>query len=70
MITLNVSNEEPVHSTGFFILNLDRDYPTELWEFVHEAIADKLSHMNLNGTVESSITGESIIINKQRTGKL
>jgi hypothetical protein len=70
MITLEVSNEEPVHSTGFFILNLDHDYPTELWVFVHEAIADKLAHMNLKGTVESSITGESITINKQRIGRL
>ena len=70
MITLDVSNEEPVQSIGFFILKLDREYPTELWEFVHDAIIDKLAHMNLKGSVECSITGQSITINKQRIGKL
>lgn len=70
MITLDVSNEEPVNSTGFFILKLDRDYPPELWEFIHEAIADRLAHMNLKGSVECSITGQSITIQKQHLGKL
>jgi hypothetical protein len=47
MITLDESKEEPVTSTGFFVLKLDRNYPPELWEFIHEAIADRLAHMNL-----------------------
>jgi hypothetical protein len=70
MITLDVSNEEPVNSTGFFVLKLDRDYPPELWEFIHEAIADRLAHMNLKGSIECKVTGISITIQKQTTGKL
>lgn len=70
MITLDESKEEPVTSTGFFVLKLDRDYPPELWEFIHEAIADRLAHMNLKGSIECSITGNSLTIQKQTTGKL
>jgi hypothetical protein len=70
MITLDESTQEPVTSTGFFVLNLDRDYPPELWEFVHEAIADRLAHMNLKGSIECSITGISLNIQKQQMGKL
>ncbi|MHB1050597.1 MAG: hypothetical protein ACYC09_10990 [Bacteroidota bacterium] len=70
MITLDESKEEPVMSTGSFVLKLDRDYPPELWEFIHEAIADRLAHMNLKGSIECSDTGISITIQKQTTGKL
>jgi hypothetical protein len=65
MITLDVSEmEEPVTSTGFFVLKLDRRYPPELWEFVHESIASKLGSMNLHGSVEHSNTGQSQLIRK------
>jgi hypothetical protein len=70
MITLDVSNDEPVHSTGFFVLKLDRDYPPELWEFIEDAVADRLAHKNLKGSIESSVTGNSITIKKQSKGKL
>ncbi len=70
MITLDDSKEEPVTSTGFFVLKLDRDYPPELWEFIHEAIADRLTHMNLKGSITCSITGNAFTIQKQTTGKL
>jgi len=70
MITLDKSNEKPVTSTGFFVLELDKDYPPELWEFLHEAIADRLAHMNLKGSIECSITGISLTIQKQTIGKL
>lgn len=70
MITLDESKEEPVTSTGFFVLKLDRDYPPELWDFIHEAISDRLAHMNLKGYIECSITVNSLTIQKQTTGKL
>lgn len=64
MITLDESNEEPVTSTGFFVLKLDRDYPPELWEFVLESIAGKLGSMNLHGQVECSTINQSKPIRK------
>ncbi len=70
MITLDVSNEEPVNSTGFFIITLDRKYPSELWEFVEDAVADRLAQMNLKGSIENTVTGNSTTIKKQPKGKL
>ena len=70
MITLDESQREPVTSTGFFIITLDRKYPSELWEFVEDAVADRLAHMNLNGSIENTVTGNSVTIQKQPKGKL
>jgi hypothetical protein len=70
MITLDDSKEEPVTSTGFFVLKLDRDYPPELWDFVLESIAARMGQMNLHGSVECSTTGNSLPIHKQYQGKL
>ncbi len=70
MITLDESNDEPVQSTGFFIITLDRRYPSELWEFVEDVIADRLAHMNLHGSIENTITGNTTAIQKQSKGKL
>jgi hypothetical protein len=70
MITLDASKTEPVTSTGFFVLKLDRDYPPELWEFIQDAIAVRLAHMNLKGSIECKVTGNSLTIQKQTSGKL
>ena len=70
MITLDESQREPVQSTGFFIITLDRKYPSELWEFVEDAVADRLAHMNLKGSIENTITGNTTSIQKQPKGKL
>ena len=64
MITLDETKEEPVTSTGFFVLKLDRAYPPELWEFILESIAGKLGSMNLHGSVEHSNSGQSQTIRK------
>lgn len=64
MITLDESKEEPVNSTGFFILKLDRAYPPELWEFILESIAGKLGSMNLHGQVECNTINQSKPIRK------
>lgn len=60
MITLDLSKGEPVvHATGSLTITFDHEYTPELWEFVEDAVADKLSHMNLKGSIESSVTGNS-----------
>ena len=71
MITLDVSQKESVvHATGSLTITFDHKYPPELWEFVEDAVADKLAHMNLKGSIESSVTGNSTTIKKQPKGKL
>jgi len=64
MITLDVSVKEPVHSTGFFVLKLDREYPPELWRFILESISSNLGSMNLHGIVEHSNSGQSLTIRR------
>ena len=71
MITLDVSQKESVvHATGSLTITFDHKYPPELWEFVEDAVADKLAQMNLKGSIESSVTGNSTTIKKQPKGKL
>lgn len=70
MITLDDSQREPVQSTGFFIITLDRKYPSELWEFVEDAVADRLAHKNLKGSIENTITSNTTTIQKQSKGML
>ncbi len=71
MITLDTSKTDPVvHATGSLTITFDHEYPPELWEFVEDAVADRLAHMNLKGSIESSVTGNSTTIKKQSKGKL
>ena len=71
MITLDVSQKESVvHATGSLTITFDHKYPPELWEFVEDAVADRLALMNLKGSIESSVTGNSTTIKKQPKGKL
>lgn len=64
MITLDETKEEPVTSTGFFVIRLDRRYPPELWRFILESISSNLGSMNLHGSVEHSNSGQSLTIQR------
>ena len=70
MITLDVSQKESVvHTTGSLTITFDHEYPPELWEFVEDAVADRLAHMNLKGSIEDSVTGNITTIKKLEKGK-
>ena len=70
MIDLDLIHGEPVHGTGSLVITLDRDYPAQLWELIEDAVADRLAHMNLKGSIEDSVTGNITTIKKLEKGKL
>lgn len=70
MIEIDVSNKDPNYSVGSLHITLDESYPPQLWELLEDAIADRLAHMNLNGSIESSVTGNITTIKKIPKGDL
>ena len=71
MITLDTSKKESVvHATGSLTITFDTEYPPELWELIEDVVADRLARMNLKGSIENSVTGNSTTIKKQQKGKL
>ena len=69
MIDLDLIHGEPVHRIGSLVITLDRDYPAQLWELIEDAVADRLAHMNLKGSIEDSVTGNITTIKKLEKGK-
>jgi len=64
MIELAKDDEDPTFSLGSLSLNLDQEYPPEVWEKIEDAVADALAQLNLKGSIDNSVTGNSITIQR------
>jgi hypothetical protein len=58
------NNEDPTFSLGSLSLDLDQEYSPEVWEKIEDAVADALAKLNIKGSIENSVTGNSITIQR------
>ncbi len=65
MIDLDDNDIDPNYSFGSLSITLDQEYSPELWEKIEDEIADALARMQLNGSIENSVTGNSTTIKKK-----
>ena len=65
MIDLDDNDIDPNYSLGYLSITLDQEYSPELWEKIEDEIADALARMQLNGSIENSVTGNSTTIKKK-----
>ena len=60
------SQGELVHSIGSLTLMLDQEYLPEVWEKIEDAVADALAQLGIKGSIENSVTGNSITIKRKQ----
>ena len=70
MIEIDDNDIDPNYNFGSLHITLDQSYPPQLWELIEDCVADRLAHMNLKGSIESSVTGNITTIKKIPKGKL
>jgi len=59
-------DEDPTYSLGSLSITLEREYPQELWEKIEDAVAVTLARLNLRGSIENSVTGNSTTIQRKK----
>ena len=59
-------DEDPTYSLGSLSITLEWEYPQELWEKIEDAVAVTLARLNLRGSIENSVTGNSTTIQRKK----
>ncbi len=57
-------DERGCHSIATVTLTLDTAYPAGMWEIIEDKIADALTDLCIAGSLENSVTGNSVSFRK------
>jgi len=66
MIELDDNDIDPRYSLGSLSLNLDQEYTPEVWEKIEDVVSDALAQIDIKGSIENSVTGNSITIQRKQ----
>ncbi len=60
-------DERGCHSIATVTLTLDNSYPGGMWEIIEDKLADALLELGISGSLENSVTGNSVSFKKDES---